>query len=44
MCYNLYSYLDVNSKKASANVLVNALKVTDTKKENEESTSSSSNN
>ena len=32
MCYNLYSYLDVNSKKASANVLVNALKVTDTKK------------
>jgi len=41
---NLYAHLDVNSKKASANVLVNALKVTDTKKENEESTSSSSNN
>lgn len=41
---NLYAHLDVNSKKASVNVLVNALKFTDTKKENEESTSSSSQN
>ncbi|MBQ8044054.1 MAG: site-specific integrase [Clostridia bacterium] len=41
---NLYAHLDVNSKKASADVLVNALKVTDTKKENEESPSSSSKN
>ena len=39
---NLYAHLDVNSKKASADVLVNALKVADTKKENEESPSSSS--
>ena len=39
---NLYAHLDVNSKKASADALVNALKFTDTKKENEESTSSSS--
>ena len=37
---NLYAHLDVNSKKASADALVNALKFTDTKKENEESTSS----
>ena len=39
---NLYAHLDVNSKKLSADALVNALKFTDTKKENEESTSSSS--
>ena len=39
---NLYAHLDVNAKKASVNALVNALKFTDTKKENEESTSSSS--
>ena len=39
---NLYAHLDVNSKKASADALVNALKFTDTKKENEESASSSS--
>lgn len=39
---NLYAHLDVNSKKASVDALVNALKFTDTKKENEESTSSSS--
>ena len=32
---NLYAHLDVNSKKASADALVNALKFTDTKKENE---------
>lgn len=41
---NLYAHLDVNSKKLSADALVNALKFTDTKKENEESTSSSSKN
>lgn len=41
---NLYAHLDVNSKKLSADALVNALKFTDTKKENEESTSSSSQN
>ena len=39
---NLYAHLDVNAKKASADALINALKFTDTKKENEESTSSSS--
>lgn len=39
---NLYAHLDVNSKKLSADALVNALKFTDTKKENEENTSSSS--
>ena len=40
---NLYAHLDVNSKKLSADALVNALKFTDTKKkENEESTCSSS--
>lgn len=39
---NLYAHLDINSKKLSANALVNALKFTDTKKENEESASSSS--
>lgn len=39
---NLYAHLDSNSKKKSAEVLYNALKFTDTKKENEESASSSS--
>lgn len=38
---NLYAHLDSNSKKKSAEVLYNALKFTDTKKENEESESSS---
>lgn len=42
---NLYAHLDSKSKQESADALVNALKVTDTnKKENEESTSSSSQN
>ena len=41
---NLYAHLDSNSKKKSAEVLYNALNVTDTKKENEESASSSSTN
>lgn len=41
---NLYAHLDSNSKKKSAEVLYNALKFTDTKKENEESESSSSTN
>lgn len=41
---NLYAHLDSKSKKESANALFNALKFTDTKKENEESTSSSSKN
>lgn len=42
---NLYAHLDSKSKKESADALFNALKVTDTnKKENEESTSSSSQN
>ncbi|MBO5143432.1 MAG: site-specific integrase [Clostridia bacterium] len=42
---NLYAHLDSKSKQESAEALVNALKVTDTnKKENEESTSSSSQN
>lgn len=39
---NLYAHLDSKSKQESAEALVNALKFTDTKKENEESTSSSS--
>lgn len=41
---NLYAHLDSNSKKKSAEVLYNALKFTDTKKENEESESSFSTN
>lgn len=41
---NLYAHLDSKSKKESANALFNALKFADTKKENEESTSSSSKN
>lgn len=41
---NLYAHLDSNSKKKSAEVLYNSLKFTDTKKENEESASSSSTN
>ena len=42
---NLYAHLDSKSKQESADALVNALKVADTnKKENEESTSSSSQN
>ena len=42
---NLYAHLDSKSKQESAEALVNALKVTDTnKKENEESTSSISQN
>ena len=41
---NLYAHLDSHSKKKSAEVLYNALNVTDTKKENEESASSSSTN
>lgn len=41
---NLYAHLDSNSKKKSAEVLYNALKFTDTKKENEKSESSSSTN
>lgn len=41
---NLYAHLDSKSKKESANALFNALKFADTKKENEEITSSSSKN
>ena len=38
------AHLDSNSKKESANALFSALQLTDIKKENEESTSSSSQN
>ena len=41
---NLYAHLDTNSKRISANVLEDTFKLTDKKKENEESTSSSSQN
>ena len=40
---NLYAHLDSNSKKISASVLEDTFKLTDKKKENEESNSSSSN-
>jgi len=47
-CYsttaNLYAHLDSNSKKESANALFSALQLVETKKENEESASSSSQN
>lgn len=41
---NLYAHLDTNSKKVSASVIEDTFKLTDKKKENEESKSSSSNN